>query len=96
MTKAQHRAKKKRFVILLIIGFFLVAFLTGCGIFGPMEVIKHNNEEVYESDESLLIPPDVIDDYDTELDEIMLSPKTYFIGPLECDPATYDCEGYII
>lgn len=96
MTKAQHRAKKKRFVILLIIGFFLVAFLTGCGIFGPMEVIKHNNEEVYESDESLLIPPDVIDDYDTGLDDIMLSPKTYFIGPLECNSVTSDCEGYII
>lgn len=43
---------------MLVVGFFVVAFLTGCMFTGPMGTIKHNDS--YVQDESLLIPPNTL------------------------------------
>ena len=80
--------------------FLTVIFLTGCNLFGPMPLLKDDHEEVFKSDESLLIPPDVINSTgltDEEMLIILQEPKTDFIGPLECTSATdTGCEGWII
>lgn len=58
MNKKQRREHQKRFILMLVVGFFVVAFLTGCMFTGPMGTIKHNDS--YVQDESLLIPPNTL------------------------------------
>jgi len=58
MNKKQQREHRKKFILMLVVGFFIVAFLTGCLWTGPMGAIKHNDS--YVQDESLLIPPNTL------------------------------------
>lgn len=61
MTKKQKREHQKRFILMLIVGFFIVAFLTGCKMLtGPMDTIKHAGD-TYIPNESLTIPPNTLE-----------------------------------
>tara|TARA_B110001454_G_C12707124_1_gene429080 strand:- start:80 stop:361 length:282 start_codon:yes stop_codon:yes gene_type:complete len=83
-----------------LLTFLIVIFLTGCNLFGPMPLLKDDQEEVYEPDESLLIPPDVINT--TMNDSILFTQTKTYIDPspsnLECYVVTSEgregCEGF--
>jgi|21_taG_2_1085346.scaffolds.fasta_scaffold50377_1 hypothetical protein len=62
MSKKKQRAKQKKFILMLLVGFCVVAFLTGCNMFtGPMSKIKHKQGDTYIPNDSLTIPPNTLE-----------------------------------